>query len=63
MNLRRVQWACFGISVFFVSIRFLAIFAMNLDITPQRLLVLFWLDFVVAVVGLGLQVLLIKTSE
>lgn len=63
MNLRRVQWACFGISVFFVSIRFVSIFALNLDITTHRLLVLFWIDFMVAIVGLGLQILLIKTSE
>lgn len=63
MNLRRVQWACFGISLFFVTVRFLAIFAMNLDVTPQRLLVLFWFDFIVAVIGLGLQILLIQLSK
>lgn len=61
--MRRVQWVCFGITLFFVGVRTVTILATHLDVTPQRLLVLFWLDFMVAVVGLGLQVLLLKLSE
>lgn len=61
--MRRVQWACFGITLFFVGVRTVTILAAHLDVTPQRLLVLFWLDFMIAIVGLGLQVLLLKLSE
>lgn len=61
--MRRLQWACFFITLGAIAVRLGSIALVHSDVALPQLLVEYWIDYAISVAGLGSQAVLIKLSE